>query len=325
MATINGTGGNDREGSATGPINGTGSADLIDGLAGNDQIYGGGGNDSIAGSEGRDEVRGGVGEDDLFGGSGNDWLLGGADNDYLQGNAGNDTLEGGLGDDIMFGADGQDTLFGGNGNDHLGAGGDGETVYGGNGIDTYGNVQVYDVSINLGTGQGAGGDRLYGIENITGGYGNDQLVGDAGANRITAYIGKDRLEGGGGADVLSGGGSSGPADGDLFVFASTSDSTVAARDRILDFDDPLLISGTKTFLMPVDRIDLSAIDAKAGVGGNQAFTFIGTDSFNGTGQVRYAVDGDHTFIEANTTGDTTPEMLIELSGSHLMVGVDFIL
>ena len=54
-----------------------------------------------------------------------------------------------------------------------------------------------------------------------------------------------------------------------------------------------------------DRIDLSAIDANSGVGGNQAFT-IGAQA----GQVRFVNNGANTEVLANTDGDSTPEVRI---------------
>ena len=53
-----------------------------------------------------------------------------------------------------------------------------------------------------------------------------------------------------------------------------------------------------------DTIDLSALDASASVGGNQAFAFIGTARFGAAGQIRFRQAGGETVIEANTNSAT---------------------
>ena len=73
-------------------------------------------------------------------------------------------------------------------------------------------------------------------------------------------------------------------------------------------------------------IDLLTIDANAGVAGNQAFNFIGTAAFNAAGQLRYLFDGTDTIIQGNTNGNTaTIEFELRLTGSHALLGTDFIL
>ncbi|TXI04819.1 MAG: hypothetical protein E6Q73_02720, partial [Pseudorhodobacter sp.] len=94
------------------------------------------------------------------------------------------------------------------------------------------------------------------------------LTGSAAANRLTGGAGADRLTGGRGGDALTGG-----AGADRFVFASLADSGFAGFDQITDF----------THLS--DRIDLSAIDARAG-GANNAFSFIGGAAVSAKGQLR---------------------------------------
>jgi hypothetical protein len=46
--------------------------------------------------------------------------------------------------------------------------------------------------------------------------------------------------------------------------------------------------------------------ANAGLGGNQAFSFIGTAAFSAAGQVRYSQVGDETIIQANTKVRAAP-------------------
>src|SRR4029077_6169665 len=91
---------------------------------------------------------------------------------------------------------------------------------------------------------------------ITGGAGNDTLNGLAGYDRITGGSGTDYLTGGTGAD--------------RFVLKTIADSpNSAARDVITDFDHA-----------QADLIDLTALDANTAATGDQAFTFIGTQTFH---------------------------------------------
>ncbi|HEX8216631.1 MAG TPA: calcium-binding protein, partial [Allosphingosinicella sp.] len=85
MPTFTGTSGDDT-------IQGTSSADMIDGLAGNDTLRGGGGADTIHGGEGEDLLVGNMQNDHLDGGDGNDLLvpLGGAD--FVDGGDGQDSI-----------------------------------------------------------------------------------------------------------------------------------------------------------------------------------------------------------------------------------------
>lgn len=61
-----------------------------------------------------------------------------------------------------------------------------------------------------------------------------------------------------------------------------------------------------------DRINLSAIDARAHTIGNNAFTFRGTLPFNGEGQARAVQAGANTTVEINTNGAAGPEMTIQI-------------
>jgi Ca2+-binding RTX toxin-like protein len=84
---------------------------------------------------------------------------------------------------------------------------------------------------------GAGAD-----DELDGGEGDDSLSGGSGNDRLAGSDGDDELRGGAGADTLEGG-----QGADTFVYSQFSDSTSAARDRIVDF-----ASGT-------DKIDLRAL------------------------------------------------------------------
>lgn len=174
-------------------------------------VFGGAGNDMLSGGEASDK---------LLGGDGADSLVGGAGNDSLGGGAGSDTLDGGDGQDVLSGDDGADTLLGGAGNDSLAGGRDADNLDGGSGDD-----------VLLG---GAGADTLSGgrgADQLDGGDGADYLRGGAGADVLVGGGGDDSLEGGAGADSLDGG-----AGADVFVFLA-ADSTAAAMDEIVDFDD----------------------------------------------------------------------------------------
>jgi Ca2+-binding RTX toxin-like protein len=148
-----------------------------------------------------------------------------------------------------------------------------------------------------------------GSDTISGNSGNDNLGGGSGADTISGGSGRDTILGGSGADTLSGG--AGP---DLFRFTVVGDSPNASRDHITDFQD-----GS-------DRIDLSAIDARSGTAGNQAFTFLGTSAFTGTaGQLHYSHVGGNTVVSADINGDAVADFAVQLNGSHTLSGADFLL
>ena len=112
-----------------------------------------------------------------------------------------------------------------------------------------------------------------------GGSGNDRIEGYAGHDRLTGFTGADR-----------------------FVYSSLGESPVGAmRDVITDFGSA-----------EGDRIDVSAIDARAHLPGNNAFKFVGFDAFSGEGQIRVIQSGFSTIIAFNTSGAGGAEMQIEL-------------
>ena len=194
---------------------------------------------------------------------------------------------------------------------------------GGSGNDTvaYRNNANAAIQASLESGTVAGGfntgGTLISIENLVGTLVlGDRLTGNGVANRLEGLGGNDILEGKGGSDVLVGDAEFALAnDGaDIFRYFAPSDSAAGTgRDRILDFEHN------------VDRIDLGAIDAKAGTAGNQAFGFIGKAAFTAQGQVRFFVEGDHTVVQLNTAGTSGAESEIELAGIVTLTGVDFIL
>jgi VCBS repeat-containing protein len=286
----------------------TGSS-FNDNLTGDAQanvIAGGNGNDTIEGGLGDDTLDGGAGTGDFASylnassgvtvnlslagpqntiGAGVDALTGFENingsgfNDTLTGNAGANSLSGGNGDDQLDGGAGTDTLNGGAGTD--------TAIYA-----TAGAAVTVSLAISAAQNTlGAGSDTLIGMENLTGSTFNDVLTGSSLANRLSGGDGADRLTGLAGADVLIGG-----AGDDTFAFFALSDSTAAASDTLLDFDDIDGLAG--------DRIDLSAIDAIAG-GRDNAFNFIGTAAFsNVAGQLRYDnTTPGTTLVQGDTNGD----------------------
>jgi len=136
--------------------------------------------------------------------------------------------------------------------------------------------------------------------------GQDAITGGRFDDSLSGYNGNDTLTGGGGADWLSGG-----KGADRFVFKSVSDSRGYNNDVITDFSRS-----------QGDKIDLSKIDAKAGLAGNQTFTFIGTAEFSGEkGQLRYDVleseDEDGrisytSYVEADVNGDSVADFELTL-------------
>jgi Ca2+-binding RTX toxin-like protein len=138
-----------------------------------------------------------------------------------------------------------------------------------------------------------------GRDKLSGGAGNDKLSGNSGNDYLHGGSGNDKLTGGQGADDLWGG-----SGADTFIFKSIRETTVsgAGRDTIFDFS-------TKQ----KDKIDLSAIDARATKGGNQAFSFIGTKAFDGkAGELRYEKAKSDTYIYGDVNGDKVADFTIHL-------------
>jgi Ca2+-binding RTX toxin-like protein len=253
----------------------------------------------IDGLAGADTITGSAGADTIVGGTGDDSLDGGAGDDVFQYSASGD------GYDSVTGGDGYDTLIATGSNAWIGlraiasveaisAGGFSNiTVWGTTGADTL------DFS----------GVTMSGIAKIDGDAGNDILTGSAGADTIVGGSGLDRLTGGAGADMLTGGTSA-----DTFAFADGHSGTGVNADRITDF-----ATGS-------DKIDLSAIDANAGLAGDQAFAFLGSAAFSGTaGELRWVKTGGETWLQLDTDGDGVANMEIVLSGQPTPLAGDFVL
>ena len=190
------------------------------------------------------------------------------------------------------------------------------------------SVRVTDVAGVTTTGT-IGANTINGTseqDRLDGSWGNDILNGLGGNDTLIGGLGNDTLYGGDGIDLLIGGNGRDLMTGgngvDTFRFESTLDSRTGSgnRDIINDFQ-----SG-------VDKIDLSAIDARASLfsWGDQAFTFrAGAGaSITAEGQLRYryeTVSGiDYTVVEGANSGSSI-DFAFALAGRHVLTANDFIL
>jgi serralysin len=160
--------------------------------------------------------------------------------------------------------------------------------------------------------QGNGGvnvlDGRDGNDSIAGARGNDQLYGGNGVDQLSGGDGIDRVLGGAGADRLHGGGGD-----DDFVYKDQADSTLANRDSIMDFQRGR------------DDIDLSAIDARSDLAGNQAFR-LDTGGVFAIGEIRQSVVLGNLFVGVNLDNDAEVEMSIRVMGlSSALAATDFLL
>jgi Ca2+-binding RTX toxin-like protein len=315
----------------SGYLSSTGSAAFGNQVViGNDKftyVYGTDGNDKLnASATNNSFVTSGAGDDTLTGSlSGKSYLQGGSGNDtYIVRNAdthvvelddgGTDTVNayvnytlganvenlrlfssdgltgtGNALDNRIIGSDGHDKIYGMDGNDTIQGGAGNDTIDGGNGNDTL-----------------RGDD---GNDTLLGGAGDDILYGGAGNDILNGGDGNDTLDGGAGADTMTGG-----AGKDIFVLRQDSISSGYALDTITDFT-----RGT-------DKISLSNIDAKAATAVDDAFSFIGTQSFHKVaGELRYQVTGGNTYVYGDVNGDGVADFGILLKGITAVTASDFIL
>jgi Ca2+-binding RTX toxin-like protein len=209
--------------------------------------------------------------------------------------------------------DGSDTLD----NTESASGSTNDEIYGGAGIDTIssGNAadKIYGQAGNDILNGGSQNDLIFGGSGddlIDGGEGSDEIYGGSGNDQINGGSnGTDILIGGYGQDVLTGGNGN-----DIFKYLSTLDS----GDTIADFTP----NG--------DIIDLTAIDANTSVGtpGDQAFAFVDNPTpATSPGVIAnsitwYQSDGN-TYIQADVTGDTTADLVIELTGTKTITADAF--
>lgn len=170
---------------------------------------------------------------------------------------------------------------------------------------------------------GNGNDTLNGLggnDQLSGGPGNDTLDGGDGNDTLKGGAGKDALKGGAGDDVLIGGPGADSLDGgagkDTFKFASLDDApsndysngSSPYQDTIAQFE-----AG--------DKIDLSGIDANAGVAGDQAFSLV--SFFSGAaGQLVYQFGS----ITGDINGDYASDFTIWITSAPAsLTATDFVL
>ncbi|MBU8537979.1 M10 family metallopeptidase C-terminal domain-containing protein [Roseomonas tokyonensis] len=163
---------------------------------------------------------------------------------------------------------------------------------------------------------------------LFGGADRDRLLGDACDDSLDDGDGEDRLFGGDGRDTLSGGDGAdyllGQAGADLlrsdegrdvFRWTSLAESSLAARDRVLDF------------VVGEDRLDFSAIDGDLSLPDIQGFVLLGAGGFTpGTPGLRFVQFGGNTVIQLDSADpDLVPETYVVLAGLHELTAAEFIL
>jgi Ca2+-binding RTX toxin-like protein len=282
------------------------------------------GNDVITGSDVANRLEGGSGADNLSGRDGDDTLMGGDDDDILDGGYGFDYIDGGSGTDTVDytfysgpvvvnlaaltadfpGANplglvetvtavenvrtgsGDDIITGNDVANRLEGGGGVDTIRGGLGDDFLSGEQGNDILYGE-----DGNDAFYG------GADNDTLFGGAGQDMLRGESGNDTLNGGLDRDSLYGGTAT-----DRFDFDTIADAGLGStRDVIYDFSKSQL-----------DKIDISDIDARTSVSGNQSFTFIGTNAFSAEGQLRAIDLGTTVILQGSNDSDRAAEFEIEV-------------
>jgi Ca2+-binding RTX toxin-like protein len=345
--------------------------DYVDGGSGNDGLRGEDGDDELFGGAGADTLWGGNGSDLLWGGLGDDLLHGGRGHDTLDGGEGGydvatyaqhdswviadlrasvskawtngyaeidelfriDKVIGSSFGDVLF-ASTNSALEGGNGDDTLYSGAGANVLAGGTGNDFVSYLfSNAGVSVNLAaqsvSGGWAAGDSLSGFENARGSEYADSLRAANGGGVLEGRGGNDALRGGTGADRIVGGSGYdqmwGDAGADVFAFTLPDDSSWSGNaDQIKDF-----VKGT-------DKIDLSALDANAAAGGNNAFTnvFLSGTPYSSpaftAGSIAYSHQTNGTtLVMANMTDGPTsfdaPELVFQINGHVSLSTSDFIL
>ena len=294
-------------------LTGNSGANLLDGKGGADTMKGGVGADvyivdnpgdkvvEVASDAGTDTVLavcsfsldGTAAENLILAGSADISALGNALANALTGNSGANILNGGTGADTMTGGAGSDTYVVENAGDRC------IEANGAAGIDTVLSTTSYSLAgSHLENLTLVGGANIYGLGNSIA----NTITGNGGANLIDGMGGRDTLTGNGGADT--------------FLFRNIADSTAtgSGQDVIQDFSRA-----------QGDRIDLSLIDANAGLAGDQGFSFIGSAGFsNKAGELR-VVSGTNSLVLGDVNGDAAPDFAIILIGNHVLRAMDFVL
>jgi len=155
---------------------------------------------------------------------------------------------------------------------------------------------------------------LAGNDTVIGSPFDDTLYGFKGNDVISGKLGDDLIVGGLGRDTETGGGGA-----DRFDFNAKAESVVGAnRDVINAFSHA-----------EGDKIDLSTIDADAATAGNQAFAFIGTDSFaahagDGMGLVRIKAGAGFFVVQVDIRGTAAAvDMEIKVVTGSSLLADDF--
>jgi Ca2+-binding RTX toxin-like protein len=150
---------------------------------------------------------------------------------------------------------------------------------------------------------------------IGGTAGNDTLLGTTSYDAMYSHGGNDVLVSSPRSDTMNGG-----TGADRFDFNSVGE---AFYDVIADFH-----------WWEGDKVDVSTIDAKdyswssSSTWGNNTFTFKGNvnDGGLGKGELGYSfIYNGNTMIYGNTDGDSSPELAIQVSGTHYFNASDFVL
>ena len=148
-----------------------------------------------------------------------------------------------------------------------------------------------------------------GNDDLTGGDLRDRLTGGNGTDTLDGGTGKDLIRGDGGQDFLRGGGGK-----DKFVFENLTDSSPGNADRIFDFN---AAAG--------ELIDVSAIDADLGTGGDQAFVLVGAFGGNpGEAKLTYDAGLNRTTLELDQNGDNEADFALVVNGDQT-AGTGFVL
>ncbi|MBU0639840.1 MAG: hypothetical protein KKB50_13310, partial [Planctomycetes bacterium] len=259
------------DGTATGQGNDTlSNVERVSGSQHDDTITGDEADNRLDGYGGDDVISGGGGADNMYGGDGDDLLVGGAGNDYLRGEAGSDTLRGGEGDDYFDGGSGADTV------DYS---------------DAAASVNVdLSTTSSQDTG-GAGTDRIYNVENLTGSSYDDILTGSSGANVIDGGAGDDIIAAGGGNDSLIGG------VGNDVMDAGSGDDTLSGGEG-----NDQLLGGAGNDVMDAGSGDDTL---SGGEGNDQLIGGAGNDVMDaGSGDDRLAGGAGDDILDGGTGTDT---------------------
>jgi Ca2+-binding RTX toxin-like protein len=335
-------------GSAYGDILlGDGGANGLRGGYGADQLFGSRGDDTLIGDDGGDLLVGGSGIDTLYGGTGNDryedpgddvifenanegidtvftsfdyalsanlehlylyWegspaVYGTGNNlaNVIYGNDRDNVIDGGAGVDILHGGPGNDTII-------VDDAGDLAVEFADQGLDrvqtsvsfALASIATHAVYVEvLETTNPAGTAPI----DLAGNELNNSIIGNNGQNTIVGGLGLDTMTGNGG--------------GDVFVWTSTNETTLAGEeaDVVTDFNP------ADGDLLAFNLIDANAMGGTA----NDEFTFVGIvdvtqgGSFTAPGQIGYFTTATDTFILLNTEVDAGvdyQDATIRVAGVH---------